>query len=313
MPATNGHRVWDHMRKLPRFQATYIGPDLRRHNAPNPFSLLAFLRSEIPTEDISANPVVVHPHNTSRTIPERLPPATIKELSVLQPARALIATAVEWAVIATAIALSSYFWHPALYVVAVIVIGARQHALMVLGHDASHYRYLRKRWQNDLFGNLLLMWPTFASVEGFRKFHGTHHQYTNLPNDGNRQLWHTHNARGEFEPEWVFPKTRRGLAVTAPATCRVLDRDLLGRPRHRRGVFHPAASLDGRRAARLLCGSCRRFDVLWGVGRARLVLARAVLHVAHRSAVHPIDLRAQRRRSRRGRIQRHPYHAADPS
>jgi fatty acid desaturase len=214
MPATNGHRVWERMRKLPRFQATYVGPDLRRHDAPNPFSLLAFLRSEIPTEDISVNPVVVHPHNTSRTIPERLPQATIKELSVLQPARALIATAVEWAVIATTIVLSSYFWHPALYVVAIIVIGARQHALMVLGHDASHYRYLRKRWQNDLLGNLFLMWPTFASVEGFRKFHGTHHQYTNLPNDGNRQLWHTHNARGEFEPEWVFPKTRRGLAVT---------------------------------------------------------------------------------------------------
>ena len=92
-------------------------------------------------------------------------------------------------------------------------IGARQHALLILGHDASHYRYLRTRWQNDLFANLFLMWPTFASVEGFRKFHGTHHQYTNLANDGNRHLWHTHNAEGELEPEWVFPKTRLGLAL----------------------------------------------------------------------------------------------------
>ena len=94
-----------------------------------------------------------------------------------------------------------------------VFIGARQHALLILGHDASHYRYLRTRWQNDLFGNLFLMWPTFASVEGFRKFHGTHHQYTNLANDGNRDLWHTHNAEGELEPEWVFPKTRLGLAL----------------------------------------------------------------------------------------------------
>jgi fatty acid desaturase len=132
---------------------------------------------------------------------------------VLQPAKALIATAEEWATIAMAIALCSYYWHPALYVIAVMVIGSRQHALLVLGHDATHYRYLRTRWRNDLFGNLLLMWPTFASVEGFRKDHGTHYQYTNLPNDGNRQLWHTHNATGEFAPEWVFPKTRRGLAL----------------------------------------------------------------------------------------------------
>ena len=215
MPATNGHRGWGHFRKLlsKRFQASYIGPDLRRHTTPNPFTLVAFLRSEIPTEDISANPVVSHPHNTSRTIPERLLPAKIKELSVLQPAKALIATAEEWAAIAVAIVLCAYYWHPVLYVIAVVVIGARQHALLVLGHDASHYRYLRTRRQNDLFGNLFLMWPTFASVEGFRKFHGTHHQFTNLPKDGNRQLWHTHNAQGEFEPEWVFPKTRAGLAL----------------------------------------------------------------------------------------------------
>ena len=94
-----------------------------------------------------------------------------------------------------------------------MVIGSRQHALLILGHDASHYRYLPTRWQNDLFANLFLMWPTFASVEGFRKFHGTHHQYTNLPGDGNRHIWYTHDAAGELEPGWVFPKTRLGLAL----------------------------------------------------------------------------------------------------
>ena len=181
--------------------------------AQNQFALLAFVRSEIPTQDISANPVVTHPHNTTRIIPERLPPAKVKELSVLRPARALTATVQEWAVIAAAIAICAYYWNPVLYVLAVMVIGARQHGLLVIGHDASHYRYLPTRWQNDLFGNLFLMWPTFASVEGFRKFHARHHQYTNLPDDGNRQLWHTHNAAGEFEPEWVFPKTRRGLVL----------------------------------------------------------------------------------------------------
>jgi fatty acid desaturase len=175
--------------------------------------IVAFLRAENPLQDISTNPVVAHPHNTSRTIPERLAPAQVKELSVLQPGRALLATAEEWAGIAAAIALCVYFWHPLLYVVAVMFIGARQHALLILGHDASHYRYLKTRWQNDLFGNLFLMWPTFASVEAFRKFHGTHHQYTGLPNDGNRQLWHTPNAEGELEPEWEFPKTRAGLVL----------------------------------------------------------------------------------------------------
>jgi fatty acid desaturase len=174
---------------------------------------IAFLRSEIPTRDISTKPVVEHPHNTSRKIPERLPPAIVKELSTLEPGRVLTATAAEWASIAAAIALCTYFWHPALYVLAVMFIGARQHALIIMGHDASHYRYLPTRWQNELFANLFLMWPVFASLEGFRKFHSTHHQYTDLPGDGNRQLWYTHDAAGELEPDWVFPKTRAGLAL----------------------------------------------------------------------------------------------------
>jgi fatty acid desaturase len=175
--------------------------------------IIAFLRSENPLEDVSTNPIVKHPHNTSRTIPERLPPAKIKELSVLEPTRALAATAGEWVSIAAAIAFCSYVWHPALYLITVMFIGSRQHALMILGHDASHYRYLPTRWQNDLFANLFLMWPMFASVEGFRKFHGTHHQYTNLPADGNRHIWYTHDAAGELEPGWKFPKTRAGLAL----------------------------------------------------------------------------------------------------
>jgi fatty acid desaturase len=175
--------------------------------------IIAFLRAEIPTDDISANPVVKHPHNTSRVIPERLPPEKIKELSVLEPGKALAATAEEWGAIAVAIALCTFFWHPVIYAIAVIVIGARQHALLIMGHDASHYRYLPTRWQNELFANLFLMWPTFASIEGFRKFHSTHHQYTNLPDDGNRHIWYTHDAAGDLAPDWQFPKTRTALAL----------------------------------------------------------------------------------------------------
>jgi len=176
-------------------------------------NVIEFLRSEVPTQDVSSNPVVVHPHNTSRAIPERLPAEVVKRLSALDPVRVIAATAWQWSAIAAAIAFCTFLWHPVLYVLAVMFIGARQHALIIMGHDASHYRYLPKRWQNELFANLLLMWPVFASVEAFRKFHSTHHQYTNLPNDGNRHIWYTHDAAGELAPDWVFPKTRAGLAI----------------------------------------------------------------------------------------------------
>ena len=178
---------------------------------------------------------------------------------------------------------ASYFWHPALYLLAVMVIGSRQHALLILGHDASHYRYLPTRWQNDLFANLLLMWPTFASVEGFRKFHGTHHQFTNLPGDGNRHIWYTHDAMGELEPGWVFPKTRLGLALV-----------LLRRAFFFTGMFWIVRGLVGSFSSRRRTGClppsslstcrCRRgLDRVRRLGRVPAVLARAVLHLAHRS------------------------------
>ncbi len=173
---------------------------------------LSFLRAEIPTRDVSTGSAISHPHNTARMVPERLPGKTLKRLSALEPWRAVRATFEEWLGIAAAIALCVYFWNPIVYLIAVAFIGARQHALLILGHDASHYRILRGRWQNDLFSNLFMMWPTFASVEAFRKFHATHHQYTNLPDDGNRHIWYTHDAAGELAPDWQFPKTRWGLA-----------------------------------------------------------------------------------------------------
>jgi hypothetical protein len=40
MAKTAGTNSWGHIRMLPsqRFQASYVGPDLRRHNAPETFS-----------------------------------------------------------------------------------------------------------------------------------------------------------------------------------------------------------------------------------------------------------------------------------
>src|SRR5262245_65136505 len=76
-------------------------PDLAKINR-----ALTYLREEIPAEDISKNPVVKHPHNTTRLIPERLHPAKIRELSRLRPAKAIATTLGKWALIAVAIAIA---------------------------------------------------------------------------------------------------------------------------------------------------------------------------------------------------------------
>ncbi|MGE5697037.1 MAG: integrase, partial [Candidatus Sericytochromatia bacterium] len=41
MPGKSGHRGWGHIRRLPsgRFQASYVGPDMRRHTALTTYSV----------------------------------------------------------------------------------------------------------------------------------------------------------------------------------------------------------------------------------------------------------------------------------
>ena len=272
---------------------------------------IAFLRSEIPTRDISTKPVVEHPHNSSRKIPERLPPAIVKEFSTLEPGRVLTATAAEWASIAAAIALCTYFWHPALYVLAVMFIGARQHALIIMGHDASHYRYLPTRWQNELFANVFLMWPVFASLEGFRKFHSTHHQYTGPPR-GREPAALVHARRRRRAGARLGVSEDAGGARAGAAAPRLFcHRPVLDRARVGRLILHPVAALDGRGQDRLLRDRRRRADRLRRLVCLFALLDRALLHLAHRHPVCAPDLRAQRRRQRRGRIRDHAHDHPD--
>ena len=96
----------------------------------------------------------LHPHDYQGRVPHRLPAQVIRELSVLQPCKAITAIVVEWLSILAAIALCEAVWHPLVYGAAVIWIGARQHALTVLGHDAAHFRLLPNRRWNDWIANL---------------------------------------------------------------------------------------------------------------------------------------------------------------
>lgn len=147
-----------------------------------------------------------HPHDLRAGVPHRLPSAVVRELSRIEPWRALSALAVEWAAIAIAIVVAEQLG-PVAWPFAVVFIGARQAALTVIAHDAAHYRLLPGRRWNDAVGNVLADWPTFITLGAFRKHHGEHHQHLGEPGDGNRFVWRTHDARGALHPDWVYPKS----------------------------------------------------------------------------------------------------------
>lgn len=154
---------------------------------------------------------IAHPHDLEAQVPDRLPEGELRRLSVIDSQAALGSIATEWCLIAACVALVIAFPHPLMFVLAIPFLGARQHALTVIAHDACHYRLFPNRIANDLFGNLLLSWPMFISVESFRHFHSLHHRHLNTDKDGNRELWSTHRKDGQLRGEWNFPKTTAGL------------------------------------------------------------------------------------------------------
>lgn len=158
--------------------------------------------------------MVTHPHDGAAAVPHRIDVAVLRALSRISTSRALGAIAVEWTIIATAIAAATFSDTWPVTVIAVLVIGSRQHALTVINHDATHFRLLESRRANDWVANVLLAWPMFISVQGFRHFHSEHHRHLNAPGDGNRALWGTHGPDGRLTREWRYPKTSAGLFLT---------------------------------------------------------------------------------------------------
>ncbi len=133
--------------------------------------------------------------------------SALKPLFKMQPWRHAASMLMDWVLIFGAIFIYLQFPSPWMYFFSVLVIGARMHALAILMHDATHYRFLKNRALNDLFSNLFIMYPIFSSIETYRKNHLAHHQ----------------NLNTEEDPDWVakignraftFPKSRLAFFMT---------------------------------------------------------------------------------------------------
>jgi fatty acid desaturase len=70
-------------------------------------------------------------------------------------------------------------WNVPVFALAIALIGGFQHRLAGLGHEASHYTFLRDKRLNDLVADLFCMFPLLTNIHFYRLFHMAHHQYTN--------------------------------------------------------------------------------------------------------------------------------------
>ncbi len=74
-----------------------------------------------------------------------------------------------------------WIWNVAVGFIAVILNGAVQHRIALMGHEASHYMLHPNRKVNDLLGELLCFFPIFATLSHYRAKHLGHHLYPNDP------------------------------------------------------------------------------------------------------------------------------------
>jgi fatty acid desaturase len=72
-------------------------------------------------------------------------------------------------------------WNIPMFGAAIVLVGAIQHRLAGLGHEASHYSFMKNKLLNDLIPDIFCMFPLMTTVHFYRLFHMAHHQYTNDP------------------------------------------------------------------------------------------------------------------------------------
>ncbi|WP_321817254.1 MULTISPECIES: fatty acid desaturase family protein [unclassified Paraburkholderia] len=107
----------------------------------------------------------------------------VVDLKALAPLRCAWQIATQWVVTGTAILAAEMAHSWPITVLVLIVVATRQHALLVLMHDASHYLLSRDKRRNDLLANLLLTFPLTISTSRYRAHHLAHHRHLNTADD----------------------------------------------------------------------------------------------------------------------------------
>jgi fatty acid desaturase len=133
----------------------------------------------------------------------KLDTAALRELGKRSLFPWLADAAMDWLVIGATLAAISVWPHFYTVMFGVLIIGNRQHALAILGHDGTHYTLSRHGGLNDFLTNLFCFWPLGLTVSGYRALHYAHHKDTGTEHDP--ELGHKRMRA----PQWDLPATPR--------------------------------------------------------------------------------------------------------
>src|SRR6516225_5469490 len=74
-----------------------------------------------------------------------------------------------------------WWWNVPVTIAAIVLVGAGQHQLTGLAHEAAHHILFKSRFLNDLASDWLCMFPLYSSTQHYRLQHLAHHQFVNDP------------------------------------------------------------------------------------------------------------------------------------
>ena len=142
------------------------------------------------------------PMNDASDLNLQIDKKRLRPLFEINPIKLSLSILLDWFIIFFAATIVVLFPHPIIYFLSILIIGARMHALAVLMHEVTHYRFLKNRKLGDSIANFFICYPIFITVQDYRKNHLSHH-------------WHLNS---EEDPDWVakidkhefrFPQSKR--------------------------------------------------------------------------------------------------------
>ena len=116
-------------------------------------------------------------------VSELLTPEQVRELRGKSDLVGALLVLHAWALIVASMALFVWWPNPLTFLLAVMVIGARQLGLAILMHDAAHGLLFANRRLNEWVGAWLCASPVFTSLALYRPYHLTHHRHTQQAED----------------------------------------------------------------------------------------------------------------------------------
>ena len=151
--------------------------------------------------------------------------------------RGLALVACAWGLIVAAGAMFIVWPNPFTYILAVMLIGARQLGLAILMHDAAHGALHPDAKINDWVGEWLCAAPVGARLDSYRAYHIKHHRFTETEDDPDLAL------------SAPFPISRKSL-------WRKIVRDLTGQTFFKQRI---AQIFGGRKPGEVVNASVGRF------------------------------------------------------